>query len=255
MPRPLDPTRRFSNRVDDYVRYRPGYPAELVATLEREAGLRPTSKVADLGSGTGISAELFLDAVAAVFAVEPNADMRRAAEERLDGRRGFVSVAGTAEATTLPEASVDLVTAGQAFHWFDRARTRREMARILRPGGRVALFWNRRLVDETPFLRGYEELLLTFGTDYRRVDHRRVDHEALAAFFGGPFTTHRFPNRQLFDLEGLKGRLLSSSYVPAATEARHGPMLEALTRLFTEHQEAGRVDMLYQTELHFGPLA
>ena len=255
MPPAPDPTQRFSNRVEDYVRHRPGYPPELVATLEREAGLGPSSVVADLGSGTGISAELFLDAAATVFAVEPNSAMRRAAEARLSGRPGFVSVDGTAEATGLAEASVDLVTAGQAFHWFDRGPARREMARILTGGGRVALFWNTRLVEETPFLRGYEELLLTFGTDYRRVDHRRVDHEALAAFFGGPFATRSFPNRQLFDLEGLKGRLLSCSYVPAASDPRHEPMLEALARLFAEHEEAGRMSMLYETELHFGPLA
>lgn len=247
-----DSTRRFSDRVADYVRYRPGYPAELGATLRREAGLGPGSEAADVGSGTGISAELLLAAGATVHAVEPNPDMRRAAEERLGDRPGFHSVDGTAEATTLPEASVELVTAGQAFHWFDHDAARSEFARILRPAGRVALFWNARRTQGTPFLRAYEELLQRFGTDYRQVDHTQLGHDVFSAFFAGPYRSWTFPNHQVFDFDGLRGRLLSSSYTPAADHPDREPMLRELRRIFERHQDDGRVRFDYDTELHLG---
>lgn len=250
----MDPTRRFSGRVADYVRYRPGYPEALLRALVEEAGLVPGSVVADVGSGTGISTELLLRAGGEVFAVEPNAEMRGAAEERLAGHPRFHSVAGTAEATTLPGGSVDPVVAGQAFHWFDRERFRAECRRILRPGGRVALFWNARRTEATPFLRDYEALLRRFGTDYERVDHLRLGPADFDPFFGGPYESRRFPNEQVFDLEGLRGRLLSSSYTPGPGHPDHEPMLAELRRLFDRHQRAGRVRFEYDTELHLGRL-
>lgn len=258
MTRP-DPTRRFSDRVANYVRYRPGYPEALLRALAEEAGLGPGKAVADVGSGTGISSELLLRPGCEVYAVEPNAEMRAAAEERLDGEPRFHSVDGTAEATTLPDASVDLVTAGQAFHWFDVERTRAEFARILcgapRAPGQVALFWNSRRTDASPFLRAYEDLLQRFGTDYREVDHLNVGPETLAPFFGGPYESRTFPNHQDFDLEGLRGRLLSSSYAPGPGHPDHEPMLSELRRIFDRHQEAGRVRFVYDTELYLGKLA
>jgi SAM-dependent methyltransferase len=253
-----DSTNRFSDRVENYVRYRPGYPRELLAALievlAERAGLEAGNAVADLGSGTGISAALLLESGARVFAVEPNAAMREAAEARLGGEPRFRSVDGTAEVTGLPDASVDLVTAAQAFHWFDREPTRREMRRILR-GDRVALFWNSRKTDTTPFLRDYEALLRRFGTDYAEIDHTRVGSESLAPFFGGPFERRVFPNRQVFDLDGLRGRLLSSSYVPGPGRPGHDEMLAELRRLFDRHQEDGRVTFEYDTELYLGRLA
>lgn len=248
---PSDPTRRFSDRVADYVRYRPGYPEEVVEALAREAGLAPGSAVADVGSGTGISAALFLRFGCTVFGVEPNREMRLAAERQLASFPRFRSVDGTAEATGLPDASVDLVVAAQAFHWFHPEPTRREFARVLRPGGRVALLWNTRLTDASPFLRAYEDLLHRFGTDYGQVDHRRVDAAALREFFGGDFRSLSFPNEQRFDLAGAKGRLLSSSYAPPPGHPDHEPMLRELERIFAEHQEDGRVRFEYDTELHF----
>lgn len=248
-----DPTRRFSGRVADYVRYRPGYPEGVVEILEREAGLTPASVVADLGSGTGISARLFLARGCRVYGVEPNREMRRAAEELLAGEPGFVSVAGSAEATTLPDTAVDFAVAAQAFHWFDRPRTRREVERILRPGGRAVVLWNRRLTGTTPFAAAYEALLLRFGTDYRQVDHRNVGPEQLAELFaGGGYQARTLPNHQSFDLPGLRGRLLSSSYAPAPGHSDHEPMLAELARLFADHQDEGRVRFDYATELYFG---
>jgi len=254
----LDPTRRFSDRVADYVRYRPGYPEALLRALEEEAGLGPGSTVADVGSGTGISTELLLRSGATVFAVEPNDAMRAAAEARLGAEPRFRSVAGTAEATTLPDASVDLVAAGQAFHWFDRERFRAECRRVLRPsseGDRIALFWNARQTESTPFLREYEALLRRFGTDYERVDHLRLGPADFDPFFGGPYESRRYPSEQVFDFEGLRGRLLSSSYTPGPGHPDHEPMLAELRRLFDRHQEGGRVRFEYDTELHLGRLA
>src|ERR1700744_1650569 len=151
-----DSTQRFTDRVADYVKYRPSYPRDVVSFLHETCGVAPDAQVADIGAGTGISARLFLDAGHPVIAVEPNLAMREAANAWLAPYENFRSVAGTAEATTLEDASVDLVIAAQAFHWFDPVATRREFARILRPQGHVALFWNSRLLDRSPFLAGYE---------------------------------------------------------------------------------------------------
>jgi SAM-dependent methyltransferase len=249
------PESRFSDRVENYIRYRPGYPREVVALLRSEAALTAQSVVADVGSGTGISAELLLSEGCTVFGVEPNRDMREAAERLLAAHSGFRSVDGRAQATTLADASVDLVVAAQAFHWFDTEKTRAEFCRILRPGGCVALIWNERLTDTTPFLRGYEELLLRHSTDYASVRHENIDAAALARFFGGPFTTHAFPNFQEFDFAGLAGRLLSSSYAPAPGHPRHEPMMEELRALFDACARDGKVRFDYRTSVHLGRLA
>ncbi|MBS0203325.1 MAG: class I SAM-dependent methyltransferase [Planctomycetes bacterium] len=250
-----DATTRFSNRVADYIRYRPGYPPGLVRTLQTEAGLNSQSIVADIGSGTGISSDVFLQLGCTVYGIEPNAEMRAAAESRFAGESRFLSRNATAEATALPDASVDFVIAGQAFHWFDLDNTRTEFSRILRPGGQVALFWNSRRIDTTPFLKDYESLLNKFATDYQQINHTNVDHEVLTQFFQGPsFRMRSFPNSQEFDYAGLQGRLLSSSYAPAQGHPRHEPMLRKLQELFREHESVGKVRFDYDTELYFGPL-
>jgi SAM-dependent methyltransferase len=250
-----DPTTRFSDRVADYVRYRPGYPDEIMRTLREEAGLPAGGRVADVGSGTGISSELFLRNGCELFAVEPNREMREAAEGWLGGDPRFHSLDGKAEATTLPDRSVELVAAGQAFHWFDRAAARAEFARVLAsPAGVVALFWNARRTDSSSFLRDYEALLLAHAGDYARVNHRNIEAETLREFYGGPYEKRVFPTWQDFDYEGLKGRLLSSSYAPAPGHPGHEPMLAALRVIFDAHQEEGHVRFLYDTELYFGPL-
>ena len=174
-----DATTRFTSRVGDYVRWRPTYPQELVTLLETETEVRPPAHVADVGSGTGISTVALLDAGYEVFAIEPNAAMRAAAEKSLAGRTGFHSLAGTSAATGLLPASVDLVVAAQAFHWFDLPLTRVEFQRILKPGGYVALVWNSRKLSGTPFLQGYGQLLLEHGIDYQQVRHENIDEATL----------------------------------------------------------------------------
>lgn len=247
----MQPNERFTDRVENYVRYRPRYPQGVIELLREEAGLVPGTVVADLGSGTGISAELFLENGNEVYAVEPNEAMRQAAEARLASNPRFHSIAGSAEATTLPEGSVHMVVAAQAFHWFDAGRTREECRRILRPGGVVVLMWNSRKTDTTLFLRAYEELLLQHGTDYRNVRHENITDARLTEFFGGEYRLRVLENRQRFGIEGLKGRLLSSSYVPAEGEPGCSPLLQDLERIFEEHAEDGEVIFEYATEVYW----
>jgi SAM-dependent methyltransferase len=247
-----DPTERFSSRVDLYVKHRPGYPPQVMELLAQECELTSARTIADVGSGTGLSARPFLALGCKVYGVEPNAGMRAAAAQALAGEPRFVSVDGRAEATTLRDRSVDLVVAGQAFHWFDAAAAHDEFARILRPLGWIVLMWNARKLDATPFLRDYEALLLELGTDYREVRHENA-WERLDVMYGpGKATQARFENVQRLDYEGLEGRLLSSSYTPQADDPRRAPMLARLRAIFDEHQREGTVDFEYETVVFYG---
>src|ERR1700745_3190094 len=234
-------TSRFSDRVEHYVRYPPGYPPQVLQALKAECGLAPGHVVADIASGTGIWSRMLLENGNPVFGVEPNAEMRQAGERLLAGFPNFTRVAGTAEVTPLPDASVDFVTAAQAAHWFDRERARREFGRILKPGGWLVLLWNERLTDSTAFLRDYEQLLLTFGTDYEDVRHERTTDAVNEFFDPAPYKEHVFPMRQEFDYAGLEGRLLSSSYAPGPEHPQHAPMLRELGRIFEECAVEGQV--------------
>ena len=252
MSESLTPETRFSDRVQDYMRSRPGYPVEILDVLRRDAGLGPESVVADIGSGTGIFTALILPRAAKVFAVEPNPDMRGAAERLLAEFAGFQSVAATAQNTTLPDRSVDLIVAAQAFHWFNTPETRAEFSHILKPGGKIVLIWNERKLDATPFLRDFEALLLRFGTDYGRVRHENIDLPAMDAFFRGPYAAHFFANEQRFDFDGLKSRLLSASYAPGPRHPEFEPMLDRLRDIFDTHEKDGRVTMEYRTAVYIG---
>lgn len=247
-------TSRFSDRVENYVRYRPGYPAEALGALQTECGLAPDHAIADIASGSGIWSRILLQNGNAVWGVEPNAEMRHAGERLLTEFPKFTSVAGTAEATTLADASVDFVTAAQAAHWFDRARSRREFVRILKPGGWLVLLWNERLTRETAFLRAYERLLQTYGTDYEQVRHERTSDAVNEFFDPAPYQQKTFAMRQEFDYTGLEGRLLSSSYAPGLGHPKHAPMLRELRRLFEEHAAGGHVGFEYATRVYFGRL-
>ena len=250
-----DAKQRFSNRVADYVRYRPGYPVETVPLLQKWCGLRPEHTVADIGSGTGLLSKLFLDFRNAVYGIEPNVEMRAAGEEFLRDYPEFTSVAGSAEDTTLPSDSVDFVTSGQAFHWFQLKPARAEFRRILRTGGQAVIIWNERLIDETEFLRDYEVLLRRFGTDYSKVNESYPRAEQMLEFFSpNEFTSHALPNFQEFDFEGLSGRLRSSSYVPAPGHPQFEPLMRELRRIFDAHQQRGVVRMEYRTRVYAGKL-
>ncbi|HKV05366.1 MAG TPA: class I SAM-dependent methyltransferase [Candidatus Acidoferrales bacterium] len=250
-----DSKQRFSNRVEDYVRYRPGYPREVVGLLRGECGLAPESVVADIGSGTGLLTRLFLENGNVVYGVEPNAAMREAGEQQLETFRHFCSVAGSAESTTLPDASVDFVVVGQAFHWFDRAAARREFVRILKPQGWVVLVWNERPVNATPFMNDYELLLQRHGTGYSTIQHVHAEQAGLENFYGAAQMRMRdFENQQQVDWEGLRGRVMSASYTPPPGDPGHKPMMNDLERLFAAHQAGNRVTIHYRTRVYYGRL-
>src|SRR5215469_14257878 len=249
-----DPTLRFSSRVENYIRYRPGYPSEVLDTLKSECGLAPASVVADIACGTGIFTKMLLENGNVVFGVEPNREMREAAERLLAGYPEFKSISGTAEATNLPDGSVDFATAAQAAHWFDLPKARREFARILKPGGWAVLIWNERSTGTTPFLRAYEELLLAHGTDYAQVRHEHTTDKIGDFFLSSPFQPREFDMRQEFGYEDLEGRLLSSSYAPVQGHPNYEPMLKELRRLFEEFKKDGRVSMDYRTKMFYGQL-
>jgi SAM-dependent methyltransferase len=252
----LHPTARFSDRVDDYVRYRPDYPLALLDWLQRELGVDASWRVADIGAGTGISSKMFLDAGYRVTAVEPNAPMRTAAERWLRAYPGFDAVDGGADATGLAAASVDLVTVAQAFHWFDEEAARREFARILRSGGLAAIWWNSRRLSGTRFLEGYEALLQTYGTDYTSVAERYADDAQMRGWFGAGYRgSASFGHGQRLDFEALRGRLMSSSYVPQVGHPGNESMLHALRELFDACAEHGTVSFDYDTRIFAGQLA
>ena len=247
-------TSRFSDRVENYIHYRPGYPREVLEALKSECGLNASHIVADIASGTGIWTRILLEHGNRVLAVEPNQDMRQAGERLLGDFPKFASVSGSAEATTLAGNSADFVTAAQAAHWFDRKRARAEFVRILKPSGWLVLLWNERLIDSTPFLCDYEQLLLTFGTDYEDVRHERTTDAVNEFFDPEPFQERTFAMRQEFDYDGLEGRLLSSSYAPGLGHPKHDPMLKELRKIFSQHATNGKVSFDYKTRVYFGKL-
>jgi SAM-dependent methyltransferase len=247
-------TSRFSDRVENYVRYRPGYPPEVVEALKAECGLTSAHVLADVASGTGIWTRMLLEDGNPVFGIEPNAEMRAAGERLLAEFPNFTSVVGTAEATTLTDHSVDFVTAAQAAHWFDPRSARREFVRVLKPSGWLVLLWNERAVDSTKFLRDYEQLLLTYGTDYQDVRHERTTDSVNEFFDPAPFKQRVFPMRQEFDYAGIEGRLLSSSYAPGPENPQYEAMLRDLRHIFEVSEVNGRAVFEYKTRLYFGHL-
>ena len=249
-------TERFSNRADAYVRGRPTYPQAIVDQLQKVGALSRGQTVVDLGVGTGLSAEPFLRSGYAVIGVEPNAPMRAAGDQHLREFPNYSSVAGSAEATSLPDDAADLVIAGQAFHWFDVPRVASEARRILRPGGWAALIWNDRQSTGSAFLAGYEALLRMHGVEYAKVVHRHIDEASIAQFFAPATPTMViFDNPRDLEREDLLALAGSASYLPPPGDARHPPMLLALNTLFDTHAKNGTVQMMYRTRMHYGELA
>ncbi|WP_266159326.1 class I SAM-dependent methyltransferase [Dyella silvatica] len=252
----LPSTQRFSDRVENYVRYRPDYPAALLEWLHREHGVSSSWQVADIGAGTGISSKLFLDAGHRVVAVEPNAPMRAAAEHWLADYPTFHAVDGSADASGLDDHCIDLISVAQAFHWFDPEASRREFRRILRPHGLAAIYWNSRRLLGTPFLQGYEALLRNYSPDYASVAEKYPDEAQMRAWFGEGFHgTARFNHSQWLDFDALRGRLMSSSYAPQAGHINHEPMLYSLRELFDACAEHGHISFDYDTCVYVGKVA
>ncbi len=247
-------TERFSTRASDYVKYRPGYPIDIIHYLEGHCQLEADSTIVDVGAGTGISSALFLDSGYGVIAIEPNNEMRHQAIEQLGDHKGFKAKAGAAEDTGLESKSVDLIVSGQAFHWFDRVRTKAEFKRILKPGGMVALLWNERKVV-TPFEIAYDELILKHAIDYVNVNHRKINKEDIQDFFYPQLVELKiFENKQILNMEGLKGRLQSSSYMPLPVDPDYQAMITDLKILFNQYEHYDHVTVRYDTKLYVGHL-
>lgn len=251
-----DPKKRFSSRVERYIKFRPSYPKEIIPFLKEKHILSNNSVIADIGSGTGILSELFLKEGNKVYGVEPNRDMRKAGEVQLSKYSNFISIKGSAEYSSLDPKSVDIITVGQAFHWFDLEKTRMEFSRILKPNGWVVLIWNRRDNQKNEFLKDYEKFIKKYGTDYKYVKKRMLDYQK---FFGGDhveisYRVQKFYNSQIFDYEGLEGRALSTSYIPLDDHPSFNSMIMDLKKLFKKHQQNGLVKFEYNTAVIYGRL-
>lgn len=247
----MNNSQRFSNRVENYVKYRPHYPAAIVTYLQEQFDFT-SGAIADVGAGTGILTTLFLNAGYTVYAVEPNRPMLAKATALLNGYPGFTAVPGTAENTTLPNSSVDAIMAGQAFHWFDAEKSKAEFTRVLKAHGLVVLVWNERRINAA-FEQEYEVLINRHGKDYMQVKHRNIDVDDIAAFFApAAMELKVFNNQQVFDFEGLKGRLLSSSYMPLQGEPGYEVMIADLKELFDKYQQEGTITITYDTRLYAG---
>jgi SAM-dependent methyltransferase len=249
----MDATRRFSDRVSDYVKFRPGYPDSVFSALATRLSPDLPRVAADIGSGTGIFSRGLLAHGFEVFGVEPNPDMRAAAELALAAEARFRSGSGRAEATALPDASVALVTAAQSFHWFDAEQCRREWQRILMPGGSVGVVWNQRRLG-SPFMQAYEAAMQLLK-EYDEVGRGQRDRDTVTRLFAAkPFETLEDSHQQTFDWQGLRGRVLSSSYVPKPGAPGHDQLMNELRRAFEAHQHDGHVQFDYVTRLHVGRL-
>jgi SAM-dependent methyltransferase len=245
------PTERFSDRVDNYVKHRPGYPESLVRLLQEN--IPSPAVAADIGSGTGIFSRQLLKVGYEVFGIEPNDPMRSAAEESIGENGLFHSISGTAEATTLDDRSVDLITAAQAFHWFKPLPTKAEFRRILKPGGILAIIWNERLDDLSELNRRYEVILQNLAPEYPKVVHRNISPDAIREFFAPALVTlTKFDNSQQLDQDGLIGRFESSSYVPNRGEPGHAEIVSAVKGLFGDCQVDGHVTITYETQVFWG---
>lgn len=248
-----DPTKRFSDRVDNYVKYRPTYPTGVLDYLETACNLTANSVIADVGAGTGIFTKLLLDKGYKVFAVEPNEQMLQSAVEQLTEYENFNPVNAGAEYTELSNASVDMIVCAQSFHWFSNSNTRVEFNRILKPGGKAALIWNNRSIDADEFSIEYDKLLQNDSVDYNKVNHQKIKDLDFKAFFkDGKYELKKFPNAQVFNEEGLIGRAFSSSYVPPQGTEEGAKFLKLLKDLFTKCNVDGKVTFHYQTEIYLG---
>jgi SAM-dependent methyltransferase len=247
-----DSTKRFTGRVSNYVKYRPGYPKEVIDYLEKECHLSDRSAIADVGAGTGIFTKLLLERNYRVYAIEPNDAMREEADRQLKHFPNYHSMAGKADLTGLTSQSIDLIVCAQAFHWFNTPETKAEFQRILKPGGQVALIWNNRYIEADLFAIAYDTLLKTqSGGDYERINHQNLTQADFDNFYAD-YSLVKFPNQQVFDFDQLAGRAFSSSYVPAeGTEAGKAFKLE-LKAVFDQYQQDGKVIFRYDTEVYLG---
>lgn len=249
-----NPTNRFSDRVNNYIKYRPHYPNDIIELINSKLNLKNKNIAADIGSGTGIFTELLLKSSKLVYAVEPNDEMRLAAEKILGSNKNFISINASAENTTLESSSIDFITCAQSFHWFNPDKTKEEFKRILKDNGNVLLIWNSRINDASDFMTSFEKFLSIHSIDYQKVNHANINKEIFKKFYN-EYDVDIFPNYQEFDMEGLKGRVLSASYIPLEEHPKFKPMLNDLENIFNKYENNGIVKMIYKTEVYYGKLS
>ena len=238
----MSPQERFSNRAEDYAKYRPSYPSQAIDCILEELGESNRLIAADIGAGTGISSRLLADRGVEVIAIEPNAAMREAAEPH-----SLVQFKdGNAENTKLEDDSVDLVTCFQAFHWFNPKPTLKEFARILKPKGRVAAVWNNR-DKEDEFTAEYGHLTQTVATIQSDWRTERFLRETVLF---DKITQLTFPYQQALDREGLVGRAMSTSYIPKTGKLSE-QFIKGLNQLYDKYRdEGGLVYLKYNTNVY-----
>ncbi len=244
-PPPQDRLTRFSTRADDYARFRPSYPAGAIEAILDGLGDPAGLTCLDVGAGTGISARLLAERGCRVIAVEPNASMRAKAEAH--PRVEYLE--GNAEQTGARDASIDLVLAAQAYHWFDEGPALAEFARVLRPGGRLAVMWN--VPDEKDAGgAGYREIMLRYATEPPTSPWNNFNPPSLAgdARFEG-FRERVFLFAQDLSCEALIGRAMSASYAPSSGRAREA-MEADLAHLYSRHERAGLFALRYLTRVY-----
>jgi len=248
-----DPTKRFSDRVENYIKYRPSYPPEVTTFLQAACHLPDRAVISDIGAGTGIFSGLLLQKGYTVYAVEPNEAMQSAAIDQFKNDQNFHPVTGTVENTTLASKSAELVVCAQAFHWFDAKKTQAEFKRILKDEGYVALIWNNRDASVDEFSEAYEKILKNDSIDYNKVNHRNIADIDFKAFFkDGLYQTVKYPNVQVFDEAGFLGRAFSSSYVPQEGTEEGEKFKVLLKDMFAKYNKNGQVSFHYQTEIYLG---
>jgi SAM-dependent methyltransferase len=255
MPNIQDSKKRFTNTVDNYIKYRPHYPKSVLDVLTKHCNFTQNSIVADIGAGTGIFSKLLAENGNPVFGVEPNDAMREASEDYLKDYSNFHAINGSSEKTTLDNHSIDIITAAQSFHWFDRDVAKKEFQRILKPGGYVVLLWNLRQEDASPFMRAYENLLEIYGINYHEVAADNFDLTMIKDFYAPcDFSFEMVKNPIKMDLEGARGRLDSTSYVPKPGDKKYEAMIKDFNAMFEAHQENKLVEFIYETKIYHGHL-
>lgn len=247
-------TNRFSGREDNYAKYRPGYPKEMMEWLQSDdVGIWEKDVIADIGMGTGIGAKLFLEAGCTVYGVEPNKEMRVKAEQELESYEKFHSVDGTAENTTLPSRSIDNIVCCQSFHWFDVDKTRDEFKRILKsPSYEVIIIWNEH--QDSKIMEDYEEKILErYCIDKTLIRKRgEAEEKYIKPFYAGSgYEKKEFKHSEDVDFETFKGRIFSYSDMP--TEEKATPeMLKDIEDFFAKHMDGGVVKLEYVTMVYNG---
>jgi ubiquinone/menaquinone biosynthesis C-methylase UbiE len=249
----MNNTERFSDRVDNYQKYRPSYTDETIDYIFNNFGLSNDSVIADIGSGTRIFTEKLLKRCKKVYAVEPNPEMRIAADKKLSPYKTYESINGTSENTTLDDKSLNGITVAQAFHWFNIEKTKEEFKRILKKDGYIFLIWNKR-VSNTPFLSTYEKILIENIPEYSVVTHNNINEDIIKGFLTKDYSKASFSNNQVFDLKGVLGRLNSSSYTPKENTKEYGLIKVLISKAFTQYSENGFISFNYNTEIYSGKI-